>query len=126
MTPSDISPENAEAYELFDRCNRTELYQLVRNAGHVVLPRLSLDALIRVLIGDVQPPEVHHDVDELRFAIMRFIIDHRKKLETQITCPAKSFKEDACFGCVDAQVLSCFVNNGTNNQRLILLHKKHI
>lgn len=111
-------------YELFSRCNHTELYQLARNAGHVVLPDTSREDLIRIIIGDVQPPDVRHDIDETRIAIMKFIIDHRKKLETQLTCPARSFKEDACFGCVDAQVISCLTSNGADNQRLILLHKK--
>jgi hypothetical protein len=111
-------------YELFSRCNHTELYQIARNGGHVVLPDTSREALIRIIIGDVQPTDVKHDIDETRIAIMKFIIDHRKKLETQLTCPARSFKEDACFGCVDAQVISCLTSNGAENQRLILLHKK--
>jgi hypothetical protein len=111
-------------YELFSRCNLTELYQIARNSGHVVLPNASRESLVQVIIGDVQPPNVPHDIDETRIAIMKFIIDHRKKLETQLTCPARSFKEDACFGCVDAQVISCLTSNGANNQRLILLHKK--
>lgn len=110
--------------ELFSRCNHTELYQIARNAGHVVLPNASREDLISIIIGDVQPTAVRHDIDETRIAIMKFIIDHRKKLETQLTCPAKSFKEDACFGCVDAQVISCLTSNGANNQKLILLHKK--
>lgn len=112
-------------YELFSRCNHTELYQIAREYGHVVLPNLSREALIDVIIReDVQPHDVHHSIDETRLAIMKFIIDHRKKLETQLTCPARSFKEDACFGCVDAQVISCLTSNGADNQRLILLHKK--
>jgi hypothetical protein len=124
MSSTTVSPEYAEDYALFDRCNHSELYQIARGNGHAVLPGVSRETLIRVIIGEVEPPAVLHDVDETRLAIMRFIIDHRKKLETQITCPARSFKPDACFGCVDAQVLSCLTNNGTANQRLILLHKK--
>jgi hypothetical protein len=124
MIPSDISPRDASAYALFEPCNHTELYQIARAGGHVVLPSLDRDILIRIIIGVLEPPEVVHDLDETRLAIMRFIIDHRKKLETQISCPARSFKEDACFGCVDPQVLSCLTNNGASNQRLILLHKK--
>lgn len=112
-------------YELFSRLNHSELYQLVRRNGHTVLPNLDKDALIRILTEEQPPPVIElHDIDETRRAIMRFIIDHRKKLETQLTCPARSFKEDACFGCVDAQVLSCFTSNGADNQRLIQLHKK--
>jgi hypothetical protein len=120
-----VLPGNDELFHFFSRCNHSELYQLARGQGHVVLPDLSREALIRIIIGeDTPPPSTAHDIDETRLAIMRFIIDHRKKLETQLTCPARSFKEDACFGCVDAQVLSCLTSNGANNQRLILLHKK--
>jgi len=90
-----------------------------------VLPNLSREALIRIIIEEEAPPQLHiHDIDDTRLAIMHFLIDHRQKLETQVTCPAKSFKEDACFGCVDAQVISCFTGNGANNQRLIQLHKR--
>jgi hypothetical protein len=114
-------------FELFSRVNHSELYQIARRAGHVVFPSLSRDSLIRIIIGEEEPPPLLiHDIDDTRLAIMRFLIDHRQKLETQITCPASSFKEDACFGCVDAQVVSCFTSNGANNQRLIQLHKKKI
>ncbi len=112
-------------FELFSRCNHSELYQLARHTGHVVFPSLSRESLIRIIIEEEAPPPLRiHDIDDTRLAIMRFLIDHRQKLETQITCPAKSFKEDACFGCVDPQVISCFTGNGASNQRLIQLHKK--
>jgi hypothetical protein len=113
-----------DCYELFSRCNHTELYQIARDNGHAVLPNVSREALIGILAGDVESPTVPHNIDETRLAIMKFIIDHRKKLETQLDCPAKSFQPDACFGCVDAQVISCLTSNGADNQRLILLHKK--
>lgn len=54
---------------------------------------------------------------------MAFIIDHRKVLESQLTCPAKSMNPKACFSCVDAQVISCLVEN-KKHLRLIELHKK--
>ena len=114
----------AEFRALFERCNHTELYQLARRNGHVVLPSLSREALIKIIIGEEQPPAIRHDFDEWRLAIMRFIIDHRRVLETQITCPARSFKEDACFGCVDMQVVHCLTDNGPENLRLIQLRRK--
>jgi hypothetical protein len=113
-------------YELYAGCNDSELYQIARSAGHTVLPSLSRDALIRVIIGAEAPPPLHeHIVDEYRRAIMAFVIDHRKALETQIKCPARSFKPDACFGCLDQQVFSCLVSN-PNQQRLIQLYKRKL
>lgn len=124
MNTSNPFHDFAELYRLFDRCNRTELYQIARNAGHSVLPNMSKDYLIRVILQDEPPPPLNHEIDLWRRAIMRFIIEHRRVLETQITCPAKSFQEDACSGCVDAQVIHCLTSNGTENFKLIELHKK--
>lgn len=124
MTSSRVSPENAEYYQLFDRCNHTELYQLAKRSGAAVMPDLSRDALIRIIIHEDPPPTSAHEIDEWRRAIMRFLIDHRRVLETQITCPAKSFEETACFSCIDTQVLHCLTNNGPENYKLIQLHKK--
>jgi hypothetical protein len=124
MSSSEVSPECAPYYALFERCNHTELYQIAREAGFVVLPSLSREALIRIIIYDQLPPHIdEHSIDEWRLAIMRFIIDHRKRLETQLDCPAKSFQPDACFSCVDAQVVSCLASNA-GNIHLIQLHRK--
>jgi len=120
----EVSPENREFYALFARLNHTELYQIAREAGHVVMPNLTREALIRIIIYDRSAPNIdEQSFDEWRWAIMRFIIDHRKRLETQISCPARSFKEDACFGCVDAQVVSCLADNA-KAIHLIQLHRK--
>ena len=125
MKPSNVSPENAELYELYNRLNHTELYQIARRNGFSVFPDLAREALIRIIIGDVPPPETApHVIDEWRRAIMRFIIDHRRVLETQINCPAQSFKEDACSACIDTQVLHCLISNGAENYKLIELRKK--
>jgi hypothetical protein len=123
MPLSEISPENIEYYKLFEQCNHSELYQIARRAGHNVPPNLSREALIKVIIYEEQPTAAYHDIDEWRRAVMRFLIDHKRILETQITCPAKSFLEDACFGCVDAQVLTCLTSN-PENLHLIQLRKK--
>lgn len=88
------------------------------------MPNLPRETLIRIIIYDCQPPSIdEQNFDEWRWAIMRFIIDHRKRLETQISCPARSFKEDACFGCVDTQVVSCLTANAAT-LHLIQLHRK--
>ena len=126
MEPSapslDLSYESL--YALFAGCNHSELYQIAREQGHVVLPSLERDTLIRIILGAENPPIIYeHIVDEWRHAIMGFVIDHRKALETQIKCPASSFKPDACFGCLDQRVFSCLVAN-PHQQRLIQLYKR--
>jgi len=110
--------------EPFRKCSHTELYQIARRAGHNVHPLYSREQLIKVITLEEEGSSTPNEFDEIRLAIMRHLIEHRKRLETQITCPAKSFLPDACFGCVDAQVAHCYVNNGEDNQRLIQLHKK--
>jgi hypothetical protein len=121
---SSVSPDNEAVYGLFTRCNNTELYQIARLNGHAVTPNLTKDYLIRIIIGEAEPPPDEHPVDPWRLAIMRFLIEHRRVLETQITCPAKSFQEDACSGCLDAQVFCCLTNNGPDNYRMISQFKK--
>lgn len=124
MSLSEVSPELREDYALFERLNHTELYQLARDAGFVVMPSLSREALIHIIIHDQPPPPLEeHTVDEWRLAIMRFIIDHRRVLETQLTCPARTFQPRACFECIDTQVVSCLAAN-TENIHLIQLHRK--
>ena len=118
------SPTPEQLCSLFAHCNSSELYQIAREGGHVVLPSLPNDQLIRIIVGAEPAPPLHeHVVDSYRHAIMAFIIDHRKALETQIKCPARSFKPDACFGCLDQQVYSCLVAN-PDQQRLIQLYKR--
>ncbi len=123
MSLSEVSSELREDYALFDRLNHTELYQIAREAGFVVMPSLSREALIRIIIHDTPPPATHHTIDAWRRAIMLFLIDHRRMLETQLTCPARTFREDACFECVDTQVVSCLTANA-ENIHLIQLHLK--
>lgn len=123
MSSSQDSPE-LDPLELFKRCNDTELYQLARRAGHAVLPNMDRNTLIHILADAVPAPtDPTHVIDEWRHALMGFIIDHRQKLESQLTCPAKSMDPLACFNCVDAQVISCLVEN-KRHLRLIQKHKK--
>lgn len=126
MNPSQASSDLSYEYlySLFEGANASELYQIAREQGHVVLPSLEKSTLIRIIIGEEQPPPIYeHVIDEWRHAIMGFIIDHRKSLETQIKCPASSFKPDACFGCLDQQVICCLVTN-PENQHVIQLYKR--
>lgn len=114
-----------ELYELFARCNETEAYQIARRAGLNVFPDLPKENLIRCILGEEEPPpRAPHDIDLWRLTIMQFVLDHRRKLEAQLKCPAKTMDPRACFGCVDAQVLSCLVHNNANNHELVQIRKK--
>lgn len=108
---------------LFQRFNHTELYQMARSAKLNVPPSCSRDELISYLLGEVELPPHESDIDAWRRGIMGFLIEHWKQVETQLTCPAKSKDPNACFGCVDTQVVSCLVGN-EGNLNLIKLHRK--
>ena len=127
--PSTVSSNdspNDSYYQLFERCNRTELYQVARANGHHVLPNFSREALITCILEEEAPlPPTYHTIDEWRRAIMRFICDHRAVLTKQLTCQAQSFELPACDGCTDTQVLSCVTSNGEANFQLIQLRKKN-
>lgn len=112
-------------HELFERCNHTELYQIARRAGLTVMPNLPKEALIQCILGDAAPPPLEaHDLDLWRVTIMQFVLEHRQKLEAQLTCPAKTMDPHACFQCVDAQVLCCLVTNKPNMRRLVQIRRK--
>jgi hypothetical protein len=138
-TPSELFTEDAA---LFTEYNHTEIFQKAR-AGFDIAPNLAREALIKILIGQEEPPPGGYDMDEWRRATIRFLLDHRRVLETQIACPAKVLyreptpseiheqiveqmhaQKEACFGCVDAQVIHCITSNGDNNYQLIRLRKK--
>ena len=112
-------------YELFDRCNESELYQIARASGLRVLPKATKPELIKYILCEEVPEPVSPDIDEWRLAIMRFVVEHRRQLEVQLRCPAKSMDPRACFQCVDQQVISCLVENA-GNVELIRIHKKPI
>ena len=81
MQPFEVSPELADDYRLYECANHTELYQIARDVGFVVPPKLTREDLIRIIIHDQPPPAIdEHPIDEWRWAIMHFIIDHRKRL----------------------------------------------
>jgi hypothetical protein len=139
-TPSELFAEDAA---LFTEYNHTELPQKARAAGFDIAPNLAREAIIQILIGQEEPPPGGHDMDEWRRATIRFLLDHRPVLETQIACPAKVLyreptpaemhetviaqmheQKEACFGCVDAQVIHCITSNWDNNYQLIRLRKK--
>lgn len=109
--------------ELFEQCNISELYQMARAAGLTVSPSTRKPDLIKYLTGEAEPPVVPHEVDRWRRGIMGFLIEHWRAVETQLTCPARSKDPNACFNCLDQQVVACLVQN-ENDVHLIRVHKK--
>ncbi len=94
-----------------------------------VRPNTARSDLIAYLEGDLETPDVNENVfDSWRAAIIEFLLEHWKKIETQITCPAKMLKDPKnpnpkpCFGCVDAQVVICIIQNHDAEQ-LINAHR---
>jgi hypothetical protein len=67
--------------------------------------------LIGVFADVVDRPTVVNPFDRWRVAMARFIDDHWRMLEPQLTCPAHTRDPRACFGCLDTQVVACMVDN---------------
>lgn len=112
-------------FDLFDRCNRTELLQILKRLGLSVPPHTPKDTLIRVLLGEEEPdPNWLNVMDTWRHGLMGFVLDHWEVVRSQLECPAKSGDPRACFGCVDAQVISCLVDN-EHEERFIQLRRKN-
>jgi hypothetical protein len=107
---------------IFDALNHTELYQLCRGAEIYVSPDATREKMVAYLSGEEEPELVQHPIDDWRHGLMRFVIDYWKKLETQITCPAKSRDPKACFQCIDTRVIACVVTNEPN-ENLIHIRK---
>lgn len=97
--------------ELLGRCNRTELYQLVRRQGIPTTSSLSKEELAKLLLGEAEPPLEPNEIDAWRDALMAFILDNWATIRSQISCPAKSGDPKACYECVDTQVIACLTEN---------------
>ena len=127
--------------ELYDACNRTELYQLCMRVGLVVSPAMPREKLVSYLIGDEIPPPLEHPVHVWRNGLIGLIEDYWTGIEAQLRCPAKELgppaKEGeppkpepsdpkaplACYRCIDTRVLACLVENA-KHESLIQLHRK--
>ena len=104
------SSTNTSNFEqLFEQCNRTELRQLLGQMGLKVDGNLTMEDLLAIARGEKE--EVPSALDKWRFMIMSFLLDHWAQTHLQLTCPAKSGNPDSCFGCTDAQVAYCIVEN---------------
>lgn len=132
MTPSSSTNPDTD---LFADLNRTELYQLCRNAGLPVHPAWERTQLIDALrdLSSQSPGAVEHPVDELREGLIGFIEQFWRTLRPQLKCPAKDMKHPdpakanprPCFGCSDMQVVTCVATQAPQNiQRIYQLRKK--
>ena len=108
----------------FEACNRTELYQICRRVGVPVTPATTREEMIAYLLGEKESPEVENVFDTWRNGIMGFLLDHWSVVASQLTCPAKSGDPRSCYQCVDAQVISCVVQQTPYDQKLIELRRK--
>lgn len=111
----------------YERFNYTELYQTCLTAGILVRPNEPAEMMIAYLEGWSEPPQ-YQEVDNVfhtwRHGFISFIEEYWRRIETQITCPARALKDPVnpnprpCFGCTDAQVVTCIVQNQDNEQRI--------
>jgi hypothetical protein len=108
----------------WDRVNDTELYQLCRRAGLLALPSFPREKLIALIEGLEEQEQIEHPIDAWRDAIMVFVNDFWPKLQSQLTCPAKTRDPKACYGCVDTQVYACIVGNEACEPYIRLRRKK--
>lgn len=104
----------------YDRYNYTELYQMCIRARLPVRPNTARIDLVAYLEGEAEPPDVDENdniFNSWRTAFIDFLLEHWKKIETQITCPARHLKDPKnpnprpCFGCIDTQVVTCLIQN---------------
>lgn len=108
----------------FHACNETELYQVCRRAGITLSPNTPKEVMISYLQGDVEPPVEENTFDNWRNGIMQFLLEHWTIVESQLKCPAKSGDPRSCYQCVDAQVISCVVQQSPYDQKLIQLRRR--
>ena len=109
MTSSDNSkpPDNCDELEAY---NHTELYQMCVRIGEPASPSATREHMIAIINGEAHTEE-SLPMNSWRDAIMAFVLDHWTILQSQLQCPAKSGDPQACYECVDAQVLHCITTN---------------
>lgn len=111
---------------LLEACNRTELYQICQHAKLNAHPSTLRQQLLALLLGEEEPTitETDHPIDSLRHALIGFINEYWSMLETQLICPARTKDPRSCFGCIDAQVVTCVADpHNAQNEHLIQLHR---
>lgn len=112
-------------YDLFDRCNKTELLQILKRLGVAAPANIPKENLILVLLGEEEAdPAWENAMDSWRHGIMGFLLDHWDVVRSQLECPAKTGDPRACFNCIDAQVISCLTQNHDDEQLIQLKRKR--
>jgi hypothetical protein len=104
--------------------NDTELYQVCREAGISVVPGMPREVMAALLTGELEESAYQHPIDAWRVALIGFALEYWRMLEPQLTCPMRMLKHPEtpdpkpCFGCIDAQVVTCVVENPENEHRI--------
>lgn len=124
MSPSETSSSqpSPRLLEALARCNRTELYQLCKQAGYTPATGATRDELIDQLSGRIDLPTKTTEIDRWRQGLKGFVEQHWSILQPQLTCPIRK-DINACNGCLDTQVVACVVEQ-RECESLIQLHRK--
>jgi hypothetical protein len=109
-------------FEGLSRCNRTELYQLCKQAGLNPYPNAQRQDLMALFVGQTEIPKETHEIDTWRRGLKGFVTERWATLQPQLTCPIRA-DINACTQCLDAQVVTCVVEQ-KKIEPLIQLHRK--
>jgi uncharacterized protein (UPF0262 family) len=78
--------------------------------------------LMRLFLGESETPKEINEIDLWRRGLKGFVQERWATLQPQLTCPIRA-DIDACHGCLDAQVITCVVEQ-KKIEPLIQLHRK--
>ncbi len=123
-TLSDSSSSSEPFQRLWEslrKCNRTELYQLCKRAGLHPPTGATHTELAQYLLGEREVPQETNEIDLWRRGLKGFVEEKWAILQPQLTCPIRR-DINACHGCLDAQVITCVVEQRTQ-ETLIQLHR---
>ena len=103
-------------------CNHTELYQICKHIGVVAPPDATINEL-QNLITKEEVPAVNI-INDIRDELMGLLLQHWKRVQSQLTCPAKSGNPKSCHLCVDAQVIHCLTLNPDAERNVMMLIRR--
>ena len=133
--------EEEEYGRVYEKVNRTELFQVCRRKGIIVPANSTRKELVDYLTGKVEPPAEANVFDTWRHGMMNFVLDYWTQLRTQLTCPAQELKtwtvtdmtlvgkpstrkeglpttSIACRTCTDAQIIACVLTNPESEDKI--------